>query len=92
MNNLTSLFNEAVLTTNGGGLYHGTAYSNNKYMDSTSTVTILIGSEKHVFKLKDVASIAVKKSNGKFYSLWYKDHVYRVDPTSDIYQEVASLF
>lgn len=92
MNNLTSLFKEAVLITNDGGLYHGIAYSNNKYMDSTSTVTILIGSEKHIFKLKDVASIAVKKYNGKFYSLWYKDHVYRVDPTSDIYQEVASLF
>ena len=40
MNNLTSLFKEAVLITNDCGLYHGIAYSNNKYMDSTSTVTI----------------------------------------------------
>ena len=92
MNNVISLFHDVILTTNDGGLYHGTIYSNNKYMDSNSSVVFLNGRQKHVFKLKDVSSITVKKFNGKFFNVWFEDHIYRIDPTSDKYQEVASLF
>lgn len=93
MNNIVSkIYSQTVVIAKDWSIFHGMAYTTQIEMNPDSVFVMLINGQKHVFKLKDIASIAIKIPNKQCYNLYYKGEAYSVNANNELFNSVDDLF